>query len=275
MRIGFVIRNVVIGCASLYLLVLVAMYFGQRRLLYFPDPTRTNPTSVGLTSAVERSIRTPDGETLIAWHVPARAGQPTLLYFHGNGGSLAGRAALIAKYAAGGRGIFMLAYRGYSGSTGAPTERANIADATLAFDTLVGDGVPATDIILYGESLGTGVAVQLATARPAAGIILDSPYTAVADRAAELYPWLPVRLLLQDTYASRSHIAAVRAPLLIVHGEADLVIPVAMGRTLFALAREPKQLATLKGAGHNNHDLFGSFEIIDAWLRRLRAGKAP
>jgi uncharacterized protein len=273
MRISVVIKGVLITLAAVYLVVLVGMYLGQRRLLYFPDPTRRAPDSVGLKDVIERIIDTPDGHKIIAWHGAARPGQPTLLYLHGNGASLAGRSAIMRKYLAHGRGVFIMAYRGYSGSTGSPTETANVADAKLAFDTLVRDGVKPADIILYGESLGTGVAVQVALEKPAAGIILDSPYTAVVDRAAELYPWLPVRLLAVDRYESRRHIAGMRMPLLIVHGEADQVLPVAMGRRLFALANEPKQLVTVPGAGHNNHDLFGSFEAIGDWIDRLRAGR--
>jgi uncharacterized protein len=272
MRIGVVIKTILFTLGALYLIVLAGMYFGQRRLLYFPDPTRTAPQTIGLQGVTERIIDTQDGQKIIAWHGPAKPGQPTLLYFHGNGGSLVGRSRLMAKYLARGRGILMMSYRGYSGSSGTPTEADNIADAKLAYEVLARDGVKPADIIFYGESLGTGVAVQVARDKPAAGIILDSPYTAVVDRAAELYPWIPVRLLAQDRYESRRHIPELQTPLLILHGEADQVIPVAMGRQLFALAREPKEIVTIPGAGHNNHDLFGSFEAINSWIDRLRAG---
>jgi uncharacterized protein len=226
-----------------------------------------------MPAVMERIIATPDGEKLIAWHGAAKPGQPTLLYFHGNGASLAGRYDIIAKYLARGRGVFMLAYRGYSGSTGSPSETDNIADAKIAFDTLTKLGVKPADIILYGESLGTGVAIQVGLEKPAAGIILDAPYTAIVDRAGEVYPWLPVSLLLKDRYESRRHIAGLHLPLFILHGEADQVIPVAMGRRLFALANEPKEILTLPGAGHNNHDLYGSFEAINDWIDRLRTGR--
>jgi uncharacterized protein len=275
MSIPLVVKWTLIGLVLAYSLLLVGMYMGQRRLLYFPDPARTAPAAVGLRGVVERVIETPDGQKIIAWYSAAKPGQPTLLFFHGNGGSLVGRSQLLAKYIARGRGVFIMSYRGFSGSTGSPTEASNVADAKLAFDTLVKDGVMPTDIILYGESLGTGVAIQVGLDKPAAGIILDSPYTAVVDRAAELYPWLPVYLLALDRYESRRHIATLRLPLLIVHGELDAVVPVAMGRKLYALAAAPKQLVTLPGAGHNNHDLFGSFQAIDTWINALRGAVAP
>ncbi len=269
---SFVIKGVLISFAALYLILLLGMFLGQRRLLYFPDTARIAPEATGLKDVVERVIATPDGEKLITWYGAAKPGEPTLLYFHGNGGNVAGRHGIIAKYMAGGRGILMMSYRGFGGSTGQPSEIANVADARLAFDALVQEGVQPADIILYGESLGSGVAVQVALAKPAAGVILDSPYTAVVDRAAELYPWLPVSFLVIDRYESRRYITAMRRPLLIVHGEADTVIPVAMGRKLYALGNQPKELVTLPGAGHNNHDQFGSFEAINAWIERLRAG---
>jgi uncharacterized protein len=266
------VKNAIITLVAVYVLILAGMYFGQRRLLYFPDPVRTAPATIGLTAASERIIEAPDGEKIVAWYVAAKPGQPTLLYFHGNGGALAGRAALIAKYAARGRGVFIMAYRGYSGSTGSPTEAANVADAKLAYDALMREGVKPQEIVIYGESLGTGVAVQVAREKPAAGVILDSPFTAVVDRAAEIYPWLPVRLLMKDRYESSRHIVGLQTPLLIVHGEVDDVVPVAMGRRLFAAANEPKEIVTLPGAGHNNHDLFGSFDAINNWIDRLRTG---
>ncbi len=272
MRLGFVLKAIILGLAVLYVIAMLGMYLGQRRFLYFPDPARTAPADVGLADVAEKTIATPDGERLIAWYGKAKPGQPTLLYFHGNGGALEGRRERIAKYLDRGRGMFMLSYRGYSGSSGVPSEAANVADAKLAYDALVKDGVKPEGIILFGESLGTSVAIQLARHRPAAGLVLDSPFTSIASRASEIYPWLPVRMLLTDTYDSSRYIRDVKMPLFILHGEADEVVPVAMARKLFALANEPKEIVTLPGAGHNDHYLFGSFEAINDWIDRLRAG---
>ncbi len=267
------LRTLKIGIVILvaaYLAVVAGMYFGQRRMLYLPNPTRIQPASVGLPSMRERIIETPDGEKLVTWSAPAKPGQPTLLFFHGQGGGIADLNELLAKYLARGRGVAIMAYRGFSGSTGAPSEKANVADAKLAHAMLLHDGVKPADILLYGESLGTGVALQVAVDHPVGGVILDSPYTSVADRAFELYPFIPVHLLIKDAYESSRHVRNVRAPLFIVHGEADIVVPVEMGRKLFALANEPKEIVTLPRAGHNNHDLYGSFEAINGWIDRLR-----
>jgi fermentation-respiration switch protein FrsA (DUF1100 family) len=252
--------------------IMAVMYVMQRDLIYVRDSVRTAPADAGLANVTERTLTAPDGERLIAWYGKAQPGQPTILYFHGNGGALEVRRERMAKYLARGRGMLMLAYRGYSGSTGTPTETANVADAKLAYQSLIDDGIPAHDIFIYGESLGTGIAVQLAGARPVRGLILDSPFTSLLERAQLSYPWLPVRLLLRDRYMSRDHIGTVSAPVFILHGEADVVIPVAMGRALFELAKEPKEIVTLKGAGHNDHYLFGSFDAINAWIDRVWAG---
>lgn len=257
------------------LLFAVVVFVGarviERLLMYAPTTERVPPASVGLGDVEEMEIPTADGNRVIAWHGRARSGQPTLLYFHGNGGSLANRSERIRKYMDLGRGVFMMTYRGYGGSTGWPSEAANVADAKRAYDTLVARDVAPEDIILYGESIGTGVAVQVAAEKPVAGIVLDAPYTSVLDVAVMFYPYLPVRTFLRDRYETIKHLDKLRAPLLIVHGEADRVIPVEMGRAVYRAAREPKELVTIPRAGHSDHGLFGSFDAIQAWIERLRA----
>jgi fermentation-respiration switch protein FrsA (DUF1100 family) len=259
--------------AGLYLAAGAAMYFLQRTFIYFPDPQRMAPADAGLADVSERTIETADGEKIIVWYAPAKPGQPTLLYFHGNGGALETRRDRIRKYMNRGRGIFMMSYRGYSGSTGTPTEAANVADAKLAYQALVKEGVQPDDIILYGESLGSGVAVQVARENPAQGLILDSPYTSLADIGAQVYWWLPVRWLMSDTYDSRRYIADLKLPLFILHGAEDEVVPAAMGQELYERANAPKEIAVLPGAGHNDHWQFGSFDKINDWIDRLRAGR--
>jgi uncharacterized protein len=255
-----------------YLAIAAGMYVFQRDFLYVRDPTRTLPANADLPDVTERVLKTPDGESLIAWYGKAKPGQPTLLYFHGNGGALEIRRERIAKYMNRGRGMFMLAYRGYSGSTGLPSEAANISDAKLAYETLISDGIRPEDIILYGESLGSGVATQVAVEKKVRALILDSPYTSMVERASQIYPWLPVGALLKDRYMSRDFVKQVHVPLFILHGEADEVVPVDMGREMFSLANEPKEIKTLPGAGHNNHWQFGSFEAINEWIDRLLKG---
>jgi len=257
---------------ALYGLVVLGAMWIERRLMYFPDTRRTSPASVGLESVEEKVIRTPDGAEVILWWGKARPGQPTLLYFHGNGGSLAGRAQTIAGFLGRGQGVAMMTYRGYGGSTGRPSERANIADALRAYDALVAWGVKPEDIVLYGESLGSGVAAQVSAKRPSGGLVLDAPYTSIVDVGAAAYPFLPARLLMRDRYETMRVIGQIQAPLLVIHGDEDEVIPVDMGRRVFEAAPELKEIVILRGAGHNNHGDFGSSEAVQDWIARLRAG---
>ena len=246
--------------------VLVVAWSQQRILVYAPDPTRVDPAAGGLVAAREVVLRTPDGVELIAWYGAAQPGQPTLLYFHGNAGNLLSRAGRMGEYMAKGRGMLMLGYRGYGGSGGKPTEANNVADAGLAYRWLLEKGIQASDIIVYGESLGSGVGVQLAQKQPVGGIILDAPYTSIADVGARIYPFLPVRSFILDRYDSLSRIAQINAPLLIVHGDQDDLIPIEMGRQLYDRARDPKQFSPVEGGGHADHWMFGSYDIIHAWI---------
>ena len=260
-----------VGILCAYALLAFAAYFGQRRLMYFPDRARTAPAQAGLANVEERLLRTPDGARIVAWYGKAKHGQPTLLYFHGNGGGLADRAPRIERFMAEGWGVYMMAYRSYSGSSGSPSEAANVADARLAYGALVHEGMDPKSIILYGESLGSGIAARIATERPVAGLILDAPYTSIVELAAQVYPYLPVRHLLSDRYETDKVIAQVKVPVLILHGERDPVIPVAMGRELARLANEPKRLVTFRNGGHSDLYINGN-DALDAvrdWVRGL------
>lgn len=260
-------------CVALLVVAFSGVRRLERALLYVPDIARIAPASVGLGSVVREVVmETPDGQSIVAWYAQAKTGQPTLIYFHGNGASLANRADIIARYANRGIGVFMMTYRGYGGSTGTPSEADNVRDAKQAYSYMRGQGVAAGDIVIFGESLGTGVAVQVAAdeaiGREIAGVILDAPYTAIVDVATLHYPYLPARLLMKDRYETMKHIGKVTAPLLVVHGEADVVIPVEMGRKVAASSGGNADIRTFPGAGHTDHDQFGSFEAIIGWLSK-------
>jgi hypothetical protein len=168
----------------------------------------------------------------------------------------------------------MMTYRGYGGSTGSPSEAANVGDARLAYAALVREGVPPSSIVAYGESLGSGIAVQLAAELPVAGVILDAPYTSIVDVAAKAYPFLPVRLFLVDRYETTRYIAKIKAPLLILHGERDGVVPVAMGRELARLAPGPKKLVVFPNGHHSDLYVEGNnaIDAVRAWIDGLSAG---
>ena len=249
----------------------------QQFLIYHPDPKRFVPSEIGLDGFDVVELQTPDGNTLVAWFAQARSGKPTVLYFHGNAGGLAGRALRLKRLRDAGLGALIMSYRSYSGSTGRPTERDNVSDGKRAFKYLVEEKrVPADDIFLFGESLGTGVAVQVAAAMQPAGVILDAPYTSMLDLAHLHYPYLPADWLLKDRYETMRYLGKVTSAILIVHGDQDQVIPEAMGRAVFEAANSAKSKAfiTVPGAGHLDHDEV-SFDKIIAWVEQVRAQTKP
>ncbi|MDP1640381.1 MAG: alpha/beta hydrolase [Hyphomicrobium sp.] len=260
-----------LGLATLYAVVALSAFLFQRRLTYFPDPQRTSPASFNLVGVEERIIPTPDGERLVTWFAPAAPGRPTFLYFHGNAGNLANRSERVRRLLARGWGVLFMSYRGYSGSTGKPSESANVADAKLTYDVLREAGVAADDIIIYGESLGSGVAVQVAAEKQVGGLVLDAPYTSIVDVAEVSYPYLPVRPFIFDRYETMQFLPKVTVPLLVMHGEDDRVIPVEMGKAVYAAANAPKEIATFPRAGHSDHHLYGSYEELFRWVDALRA----
>ena len=235
----------------LYAVALSGMYAFQRDFQYFPTRRDPAPQSVGLTGVDRVALPTPDGETLVLWVSPAQGDRPTILFLHGNAGEIADRADRFAFYQSQGYGVAFLSWRGYGGSTGSPSETGLLTDAKAAYDHLRGLGIPADRIVLVGESLGTGPAVITAAANPVAAVILEAPYSAAVDIARAAYPWLPVGLLMKDQYRSRDHIDRIGAPLLILHGDNDRVIPQGFGKRLFDAARDPKTFLSLGPVGHN------------------------
>ena len=240
-------------------------YLAQRALLYFPDRTRTPPAAAGLPEAEEAAIETADGERVIVWHVPPAAGKPVILYFHGNGGALAHRIVRFRGLIAGGNGLLALSYRGYGGSSGSPTEAGLFADAAAIY-AFAAERYAASRIVAFGESLGTGVAIWLATEKPVARVILQAPYTSIADVGAAAYPFLPVRLFLKDRFRSDERVGRLTAPVLIIHGERDRVVPIEFGERLYALVRAPKKFVRFPAGEHVNLDQQGALDVIRSFL---------
>ena len=245
--------------ASCYLALLALMYFAQRALMYFPDTARAAPADAGIPEAEEVVLNTGDGENVIVWHVPARGERPVWIYFHGNGGSISYRIDRFRSLTAQGEGLVALSYRGYGGSSGRPTEAGLIADARAAYDFAV-KLYPAERIVLWGESLGSGVAVALATERPIARIVLEAPFLSAADIAAGVYPYLPVRLLMKDQFRSDLRVPKITVPILILHGDRDAVVPLPSGQLLYKLITSPKRFVRIAGGGHEDLGRFGAVE---------------
>jgi len=242
------------------------MFFAQRALMYFPESVRTMPAAAGLPQAQELTLDTADGETIIVWHVPPRGGSPVVIYFHGNGGALRMRVDRFARLVGHGIGLLAVSYRGYGGSTGFPTEAGLIEDARTAY-AFANERYPGR-IVPWGESLGSGVAIALAAQKPVSRVILDAPFTSAVDIASALYWFMPVRFLMRDTFRSDLRIAQVKAPVLILHGDADAVVPIAYGERLYAMIPGQKQMVRFAGGEHVDLDRHGA---LDAALKFLQA----
>lgn len=255
-----VLKWLLIIVAIGYLGVLALLFVKQRGML-FPIPTRerTSPQAAGFPEAEEHVLTAEDGEKVIVWHVPAKPGRPVILYFHGNGDYLAGRVSRLRAMTSDGIGLVALSYRGYAGSSGSPSEHGILLDAAAAY-AFTTARYAAERIVVWGFSLGTGVAVALASEHPVGKLILEAPYTSTADIAGSALPYVPVRWLMRDQFRSDERIAQVRVPLLVMHGTDDPVIPIVFGERLFALANEPKRLVRFAGGGHDNLDDFGAMD---------------
>ena len=256
--------------ALIYFGSLVVLYFKQRAML-FPSPPvgRTAPAAAGLPEAEEHVLTSADGERIIVWHLAAKPGHRVVLYFPGNGDALAYLAGRFRNIASDGTGVIALSYRGYAGSSGSPSETGILADAAAmyAFAKTLYD---AGRMVLWGHSLGTGVAVATAAGQPLGGLILEAPYTSIAEVAARVFPYFPVRYLIKDPFRSDERIAQVRVPLLVMHGAQDSTIAIRFGEQLFALAHEPKQFVRFDQGGHNDLDHFGATDVARQFIAGLK-----
>lgn len=250
----------------LYLVAVVTLYALQRALLYpIPQAERTPPAAAGFAEAEEVVADTADGERVVLWHVPPKGDRPVIVFFHGNGDILAWRVPRFRALTADGSGLVALAFRGYSGSSGKPTELALLQDGALAYD-FAAARYPSRRIVPWGYSLGSGVAVAVATTRPVGALVLEAPYTSVVDVAARAFPIFPVRLLMRDRFHSDQRIGALKAPLLVMHGERDTVIAAAFGRRLYELAPEPKRFVAFATGTHIDLDGHGAVGIARRFL---------
>ena len=237
--------------AVCYIGLVALLYVAQRTIQYFPDRSRTAPAAAGLPEAEEVVLDTVDGERVIAWHVPPRGDKPVFLYFHGNGASLRWRVDRFRALTADGSGLVALSYRGYGGSSGRPTEAGLVNDGEAAYGFTRARYQPVR-IVLWGESLGSGVAVALATEHPVGHLVLEAPFTSAADVGAGHYWFVPVRLLMKDQFRSDLRIGKVTAPVLVLHGDRDRVVPIALGERLYDLINAPKRFVRFPGAGHED-----------------------
>jgi fermentation-respiration switch protein FrsA (DUF1100 family) len=256
--------TLIVGLAG-YAGLVVLLSVVQRALMYFPDSERIPPAAAGLPAAEEVLLDTADGERLVAWHLPPRGDRPVVLYLHGNGGALSHRAGRFRALTADGTGLVAIDYRGFGGSTGRPTETGLMIDAKTAYG-FAAARYPVARIALWGESLGTAVAIGLAAERPVGRLVLEAPFTSAVDLAARRYPLVPVRWLMKDQFRSDLRIASIAAPLLVLHGARDTVVPIEYGERLFGLAREPKRFVRFPEGEHEGLDQLGALATVKTFL---------
>jgi uncharacterized protein len=258
---------------ALLLVLFGTLWLAQRWLIYYPEPAPPPPVLVGLPSADLVSFTTEDGLHLEGWIVRPTA-PPTgrmVIIFNGNAGHRGLRAPLAAALAAYGLTCLLFDYRGYGGNPGLPSERGLTRDARAARAAVEAlDGVDARRITYYGESLGAAVAVRLAVDHPPEALILRSPFTSLAEVGQRHFPFLPVRWLLRDRYETIGLIEQIHAPLLVIAGTADRIVPFEDSERLFEAAWEPKWLVTIEGADHNDEELLNGPELVGAVVRFLQ-----
>ena len=248
----------------LYLLAFAALWFGRLAAIYPFDPTRVSPADAGVPTMQAQTLHSFDDTALAVWTKQPRPRKPTIIYFHGNAGNLATRAQRFERLIERGYGVIAMAYRGSSGSQGAPSQELITKDSQSLIKNLTKLGFRhQSKLIYYGESLGTGVAAQLATSHPPDAMILEAPFTSITDLAAKQFPMFPIRQLMDQSWDSQTAIQNFNAPLLILHGRDDKLIPFTHAQSIFNAS--PSQKKTLKimpnTSHHNIWSVFGQESI--------------
>jgi fermentation-respiration switch protein FrsA (DUF1100 family) len=260
--------SILISLAIAYAVLVALVFLFQSRLVYFPETGRSfavTPRAARLEFETHE-IRTEDGERLHAWWVPAREARGTVMILHGNAGNMSHRLDYLVMFHRLGYATLIIDYRGYGQSSGSPSEEGTYRDAEAAWLWLTSRGIKPTEIVILGESLGGAVAAWLAARVTPRALVLASTFTSLPDLGAQVYPFLPVRLLSRFSYDTLGALQRVEAPVLIAHSRDDEIVSYSHGKALFAAAREPKQLLEMRG-GHNDGFIF----MREEWIARLRA----
>lgn len=250
----------------IYAAICLLVFAFQRRLVYFPvAELGTTPDQEGL-SFEDARIMTSDGIRLHGWFIPAGNARGVVLVCHGNAGNIANRLDLAATIIHAGFSVFLFDYRGYGRSDGSPSEEGTYRDAEAAHDYLLSQrGFASGEIVVYGESIGAAVAIELSLRRDVAAVVLESAFLSIPEVGARVYPLLPVKWLARIRYDNRAKIAAVGAPVLLIHSPNDEIVPIEHGRALFQLASSRKQLLETRG-GHND----GGFTARREWSDQVQ-----
>ena len=237
----------------IYVGVMLGMFMLQRKLMFVPEKADLNPASFNAERMTKHRLTTSDDVGITAWYSPAKKDKPTIVYFHGNAFHIGAEYRVVRynRMIDEGYGVLTISYRSYGDSNGSPTEQGLYRDGRAGINFLHGEkNIALKNLIIMGESMGSGVTHQMATEYDVGAVVLDSPYTSTIDVAKESYWWLPVDYLIRDKFESWKKIGRITAPITMIHGDADAVIPIAHSQRLFSLANEPKTRIVLEGVGH-------------------------
>jgi hypothetical protein len=264
------VLGVLVAVAGIYAAGLGYLWLTQRSHVFRPGagPLDLFGSTVASYMRAE-AISSSDGLALTAWYAPAKPGRRTIAYFHGNAGTLGDRHERVLTYLQHGYGILLVGYRGYGGNPGSPTETGLYEDGRAHLDWLARQGIEGDALVLYGESLGSAIAVQLATERNAAALVLEAPFASILLSARARYPLFVFDWLVKDKFANVDKIGGVRMPLFVIHGALDRVTPQRFGRMVYERAPQPKVAVWPPDAGHNDLAQFGMVESVMRFLDGL------
>jgi fermentation-respiration switch protein FrsA (DUF1100 family) len=238
---------------GVYIAALLFLYWNQRHFIYFPSHYSPTPASAGVSEMQVVTLKAEDHLELKAWYRPPVQPQlPTLVYFHGNAGNIGHRGLIIQPFLKEGYGVLLVTYRGYSGNPGQPSEEGFYQDARAAMQFLQQQNISNQSIVLYGESIGSAVAMQIATEYDVGAMILQAPFTSLGDMGQFHYSFFPVKWLLKDQYNSLQKAKQVHAPILVLYGKNDEIVPPRFSVQLFEALPEPKEIQAIPDIGHND-----------------------
>jgi fermentation-respiration switch protein FrsA (DUF1100 family) len=265
-RILTLVRQILVAAVAAILIWSIVMMIFEKKFIFFPSkyPEGMYEDARYIPNLQECWIKTEDGVKLHAWFASVDTPIATLVISHGNAGNISHRSQIMIRLLRTGFSVLMYDYRGYGKSEGVPDEEGVYKDGRAAFDyVLTLHGVDPGRVVLWGTSLGGAVAVDVATQRPAAALILESTFSSAKDMAAALYPFLPARFFVRSQFNSNDKIRNIRIPVLCMHGTRDGTIPFGLGKKLFNAANEPKQFYEIEGANHNDTYIVGGTEYLE------------
>jgi uncharacterized protein len=268
MTVGAAMAGLLALVAVIYVTAAFVLFFAQNWLIYRRSRQKPDRERAGLSDMAEVRLLTEDKAEIYAWYKGPTAGRTVLLYLPGNYGHIGNRGQRLRYFLDCGLGCLIVAYRGFSGNGGRPSERGLVEDGRAAIGFLEAQGILANRIVLCGESLGAAIAVRLATLFPVEGLVLEAPFSDLAVLATEKLRVFPIKLMLRDRFASSALIGEVRCPVLILHGTNDRFVPPRHSQDLYARAGSTKVLRTLDGAGHYDLYKFGAAKIIVDFMRQ-------